>query len=34
MTLEQLREAATKAGIEGRSSLTKQQLITALLERR
>jgi hypothetical protein len=34
MTLEELREAAADAGIEGRSSLGKQQLITALLERR
>jgi Rho termination factor-like protein len=34
MTLEELREAAAKGGIEGRSSLGKQQLIDALLERR
>jgi hypothetical protein len=33
MTLEELREAAAKGGIEGRS-LGKQQLIDALLERR
>jgi hypothetical protein len=34
MTLEELREAAAKAGIEGRSSLGKQQLVSGLLERR